>query len=160
MDSWTIVGTIASIAGFALGLYVLHVAEGARSAAQDARVLARKRNLAEELEQNMKYIEQVGSYLQGREWEAVRIRSQEVLASCSESLTRWPDGLSEQRRNDVLTVSSLIRSIASEAAAAQANNFGPKKLKILSQTQLQAIDLLSSALGEARKRAERHGEST
>jgi hypothetical protein len=160
MEWWSIIGTIASVAGLALGLYVLYVAIGARSAAQDARVLARKRNLAEELEQTMKYIEQVGSYLQGREWEAVRIRSQEVMASCSESLTRWPDGLSEQRKNDVLTVSSLIRSIAGEAASTQANDFTPKKLKVLSQTQLQAADLLSSALGEARSRAERHGELT
>jgi hypothetical protein len=34
MDWWTIAGTVASLAGFALGLYVLRVAKGARAAAR------------------------------------------------------------------------------------------------------------------------------
>ena len=158
MDWWTIVGTLASLTGLGVGLYVLRVAKGARGAARDARVLARKRNLAEELEQARKNIEQVGDYLNKREWMAVRIRAQEIMTSCRESLTRWPDGLSEDRKNDVLNASSLVHSIADEAAAPDVSDFGPAKLKRLSSTQLRAAELLSGALGEARNRAERDGE--
>jgi hypothetical protein len=158
MDCWTIVGTLASLAGLGVGLYVLSVAKEAKTAAQDARVLARKRNLTEELEQARRYVEQVGDYLHEREWMAVRIRAQEIVTSCRESLTRWPEGLSKNRKNDVLSASTLVRSIAEEAAAPDVADFKPTKLKRLSSTQLQAAALLSSALGEARNRAERHGE--
>lgn len=89
---------------------------------------------------------------------AVRIRAQEIMTSCREGLTRWPDGLSEERRNDVLTVTSIVHSIADEAAAPDANNFKPSKLKLLSKAQLEAAGLLSGALGEARNRIESDGE--
>lgn len=158
MDWWTITGTVASAVGVGLGLYVLHVAKGARSAARAARVLAGKRSLAEELEQANHYIQQIGDYLQEREWTAVRIRAQEIMTSCRQSLTRWPDGLSPARRNDVLNVTTLVHSIADEAGSPDVNDFRAAKLKRLSSTQLQAAALLSNALGEARGRAERDGE--
>jgi hypothetical protein len=158
MDWWTIVGTLASLVGLVVGLYVLSVAKDARSAAQGAQTLARKRNLAEELEQAKRNIEQIGDFLSKKEWMAVRIRAQEIMTSCREGLTRWPEGLSEERRNDILNVSSLVMSIANEAGAEDANDFTPKKLKVLSQTQLRAAELLSNALGEARKRVDRDGE--
>jgi hypothetical protein len=158
MDLFTIIGTLASLAGLGLSLYVLHVAIGARSAARDARVLGRKRNLAEELERSSKYIEQVGIYLQKREWMAAQIRAHEIMTSCMESLTRWPEGLSKDRKNDVRTASTLVHSLADEAASPEVNDFTTTKLKRLSGTQRQVAALLSSALGEALKRAERHGE--
>jgi hypothetical protein len=114
--------------------------------------------LAEELEQARKNIEQVGDYLNKKEWMAVRIRAQEIMTSCRESLTRWPDGLSENRKNDVLSASALVRSIADEAAAPDVSEFRLAKLKRLSNTQLQAAELLSGALGEARNRVEEEGE--
>jgi hypothetical protein len=158
MDWWTIVGTLASLVGLVVGLYVLSVAKDARSAALGAQELASKRNLAEELEQAKRNIEQIGDFLNKREWMAVRIRAQEIMTSCREGLTRWPEGLSEERRNDVLTVSSLVQSIAEQAAASDVDDFKPTKLKLLSKAQLQAAGLLSDALGEARKRVDRDGE--
>jgi hypothetical protein len=56
MDWWEIVGTIASVVGLGVGVYVLSVAKDARTAAQEARVLANKRSLAEELGQANKYV--------------------------------------------------------------------------------------------------------
>jgi len=117
MDWWTTVGTLASLAGFALSWYVLSVAKGARAAAQGAQALAMKRSLAEELEQARRNIEQIGDFINKKEWMAVRIRAQEIMTSCREGLTRWPEGLSEERKNDILTVSSLVESIADQAAA-------------------------------------------
>jgi len=145
---------MASVAGLLLGLYVLKVAKGARKAAREARVIAGKRNLAEELQQAQKSIEQIGDYINKREWMAVRIRAQEIMTSCRESLTRWPEGLSIDERNNVLSVTSLVNSIANEAADPDVNDFRSAKLKRLSATQLRAAELLSSALGEARNRAE------
>jgi hypothetical protein len=103
MDPWTVIGTVASVLGFGLGIWVLIVAKGAKQAAEAARSWARKRTLAEELNLAKQYIEQVGDFLNTQEWMAVRIRSQEVMTRCRESLTRWPDGLSEQRGTMSLT---------------------------------------------------------
>ncbi len=158
LDSWTIVGTLASLAGFVLSWYVLSVAKDARTAAEGAQALASKRSLAEELEQAKRNIEQIGDFLNKKEWMAVRIRAQEIMTSCREGLTRWPEGLSEERKNDILTVSSLVESIADQAAAPDVGDFGPNKLKLLSKTQLRAAGLLSDALGEARSRVDRDGE--
>lgn len=158
MEPWTIVGALTSLAGLGLGLYVLHVAKGARAAAREARVLASKRNLAEELEQARKNIELVGDYLNQKEWTALRIRAQEIMTSCRESLTRWPNGLSEDRKNDVLSASSLVHSLADEAAAPDVSEFKSAKLRRMSNIQLQAAELLSGALGEARNRVEAEGD--
>lgn len=157
MDWWTIVSTFSSVIGLGVGVYVLIVAKGAKTAAQGARTLARKRNLAEELENTRKYIEQVGDYLHKREWMAVRIRAQEVMTSCRESLSRWPDGLSQDRKNEILNVSALVRSIAEVAASEDIANISGKIFRRLTDTQLQAAELLSAALGEARNREERDG---
>jgi hypothetical protein len=63
MDLWTIVGTVASLLGLALGVWVLVVAKGARAAARDVRAWSRRRNLSEELLQAKRNIEQVGDFL-------------------------------------------------------------------------------------------------
>lgn len=158
MDSWTIVGTVASVLGLGIGIWVLIVAKGAKDAADAARAWARKRTLAEELNQAKQHIEQVGDFLSKQEWMAVRIRSQEVMTLCRESLTRWPDGLSAPSRDDILSASRLVHSIADKAASPDANLFRPADLKRLSTTQLRAAEFISGALGEARRREERDGE--
>ena len=158
MDLWTIIGTVASVAGLGLGIWVLVVAKDARRAAREMRAWARKRTLAEELQQAQQYIEQIGDFLHKKEWMAVRIRAQELMASCRECLTRWPDGLSEPRKDDVLSASRLVHSIADKAASPGAKDFKRIDLKRLSTTQLDAAGLISSALGEARNREERNGE--
>ena len=158
MDVWTVIGTIASVGGCGLGIWVLIVAKGARRAARDARAWARKKSLSEELQQAQQNIQQVGDFLHKKEWMAVRIRAQEIMASCRESLTRWPDGLSDARRDDVLSASRLVHSIADKAASPIANVFKQSELQRLSATQLEAAELISSALGEARNREEKDGE--
>jgi hypothetical protein len=155
---WTIVGTIASIAGLGVSLYVLRVAKGARKAARDARVVAQRTSLVEELEQAQKNAGQVGDYLNKREWMAVRIRAEEIMMNCNRSLTRWPTELSEARKNDLLIAAQHFRSIASEAATSEVGNFKPAKLRLMSDAQLSGAELLSGALGEAHNRAERDGE--
>jgi len=50
---WTVIGTLASVIGLGVGIYVIYVARGAREAAQAARALARKRNLVEEFRERI-----------------------------------------------------------------------------------------------------------
>jgi hypothetical protein len=64
MLSWTVIGTLASVIGLGLGVYVIIVARGAREAAQAARVVARRRNLVEELESASQKVQQVGNFIQ------------------------------------------------------------------------------------------------
>ena len=75
-----LIGVVASVAGFLLSLYVLKVAKGARRAAEEARALARKRDLVEELGDASQKLQQVGNFLQRGEWLGVQIRTAEVLA--------------------------------------------------------------------------------
>jgi hypothetical protein len=158
MEPWTVTGTIASFLGLGLGIRVLYVATDARRAAREARSWARKKSLTEELQQAQQNIEQVGDFLHKQEWMAVRIRAQEIMTTCQECLTRWPDGLSEARRDDVLNAITLVRSIAQKAASSGADDLKPADLKRISGTQLNAAALISGALGEARNREERDGE--
>jgi hypothetical protein len=158
MGDLTLIGTVASVLGLGVSVWVLFVARSARDAARETRAWARRRSLADELNQAKQYIGQIGDFLHTQEWMAVRIRAHEVMTSCRESLSRWPDGLSEARRDDVLSASRLVYSIAEKAASPEANDFKPSDVKKLSATQLEAAGLISSALGEARNREERDGE--
>jgi hypothetical protein len=157
MEPWTVSGSIASFLGLCLGIRVLYVATDARRAAREARSWARKKSLTEELQQAQQNIEQVGDFLHKQEWMAVRIRAQEIMTTCRECLTRWPDGLSEARRDDVLNAITLVRPIAQKASSGT-SDLKPADLKRLSSTQLNAAALISGALGEARNREERDGE--
>lgn len=155
---WTVAGTLASFVGVAVGLYVLCVAKGAKKAALDASADARKRSLAEELGDASRKVQQVGDFLQAQEWLAVRIRADEILASCKATLTRWPDGLTTPRRDDLLTASTLVHSIAEKAATSGIQGLTPADRKRLAAAQLTVTGLINAALGEARKKEERSGK--
>jgi len=158
MDLWTVTGTIASVAGLGVSIWVLRVAKDAREAAQGARSHARKRNLIEELDSAYQKIQQVGNFIQQEQWAAVRIRTEEIQASCKLTLTRWPDHLSEERRNEVLSASSQMMSIAKLASGAT----GPltqQQKRWLSDAHMRASGHISSALGEARKEEERDADN-
>jgi hypothetical protein len=62
MLAWTAVGTIASVAGFFVGLWVLMVARGAKRAADETKNLAQTKNLVEELEHACEKIQQIGIF--------------------------------------------------------------------------------------------------
>ena len=157
--SWTIVGTLASLAGLGISVYLIFVTRAARDAARGARAFARKMNLVEELESASQKIQQVGTFIQQEEWVAVRLRSEEILGSCQVTLSRWPDHLTEARKNEIITASSLIRSIATNAANQNEGKMdNPRKRKI-NDAHIRASAHISSALGEARRSQEREGDA-
>ena len=152
---WTVIGTVASAIGLGVGVYVIFVAKGAREAAEAARALARKRSLVEELEGASQKIQQVGQFIQQEQWLAVRMRTEEILSVCKVTLSRWPDHLSMERRNEVITASSLVRSIAMTAAECASGVLTPKQKRSMNDAHLRASEHISSALGEARREEER-----
>lgn len=157
--TWTVIGTVASLAGLALGLYVMIVARGAREAAQAARALARRRSLVEELEGASKRVQQVGNFIEQEQWTAVRMRAEEILASCRLTLTRWPDHLSEPRRNEVMTASSLMRSITMTTSELVNGQISDEQRRKITDAHIRASEHINSALGEALREEEREGDS-
>lgn len=154
--SWTVTGTVVSIIGTGISVYLIFVTRAARDAARAASAAARKRNLVEELESASQKTQQVGNFIQQDEWAAVRMRTEEIMVACKVALTRWPDHLTEERRNEVLKASTLMRSIATESANGA---ISPEQKRKISDAHIRASGHISSALGEARKAEERDGDA-
>jgi hypothetical protein len=154
-----VVGGIASVLGFGLTIWVLIVAAGAKKAAEDARTLARRRNLVEELDEASHKLLEIGIFLHQQQWFGIQLRIDEVAAICRSAMTRWSDHLPEERRNDVLKAVQLIRSISAvsaELARREPSSAENKKLKTIHS---RASELINDALGEARRNEERDGRN-
>ena len=152
-----LIGIASSVAGLLIGIWVLIVATGAKKAAEGARVLARKRNLVEELDDVSYKLQQLGNFIQQQQWVGVQIRTDEILAVCKTATTRWSDHLSEEHMNGILTAISLIQSIATQSAEVSERDLAPAEKKRLTNTHLRASGLINSARGEAHKDKERGG---
>ncbi len=150
-------GGLASVIGLIITARVYFVAKDAKQAAQEALVLARSRNLVEELDDASQKLQQIGIFLHQQEWFGTQLRIDEIAAICRSALTRWPDHLSEMRRNDVLSAVQLVRSIASLSAELQGRQPTPAESRRLKTTHSKASELINDALGEARKAEERNG---
>jgi hypothetical protein len=159
MFVWTAVGTIASSAGLLVGIWVLLVARDARAAAEAAQALARRRNLAEDLDDVSYKLQQLGHFLQTQQWVGVQIRIEEIVAVCRSAMTRWSDHLPVEHMNAIRTATTLIQSIATQTAAIAEGGPSPPERKKLTYTHLRASALINSARGEARKEEERNGSS-
>jgi hypothetical protein len=142
-----------------VGIWVLIVAKDAKVAAEAARTLARRRNLAEDLGDVSYKLQQLGHFLQTQQWVGVQIRIDEILAVCRSAMTRWSDHLPEEHMNDIRTAATLIQSIAGQSAEVSEREPTPPERKKLIYTHLRASALINSARGEARKEEERDGSS-
>ena len=156
-ETLDIVGGAASVIGLAFTVRVLFVARDARKAAEEARSLARRRNLVEELDDASHKLQQIGIFLHQQEWFGIQLRIDEVAALCRSAMTRWPDHLPEERKNDVLTAVQLLRSIAGLTAALVGREPTQTENRKLTTTHSRASELINDALGEAYKGEERNG---
>jgi len=157
---WTVVGTLASVVGVGVSVYVIFVARGARKAAEAARALGRKRDLVEELESASQKIQQVGNFIQQSQWTPVRMRTEEILSSCKLALSRWPDHLSESRRLDIITAARLMKSITLSVGSCTDSEMTGQQRRNIRDAHIRASGHISSALGEARREEERDGEAS
>lgn len=157
VETFDIIGGIASIVGLGVSIWVLIVAQGAKEAAEEARAIARTRNLTEELDEASHKLQQVGIFLQQEEWFGIQLRIDEIAAICRTAMTRWSDHLPEERRNDVLSAVQLMRSIARLSADLSGRQPTSIEIKKLRTTHSRASELINDTLGEVRKGEERDG---
>jgi len=155
LDTWTIVGTVASVCGLIVAFFTLWVATGAKEAAEKAKEAARGRQLVEELEMGERRIHEIGIFLSLDQWVLIHFRASELVSICGVVVARWPDALSEEKKNDLLKAQSLVFSIGSTSAMAKLKYPARASIKAMTATQLRASQLISSALAEARSKQER-----
>ena len=94
-------GGLASVIGLIITARVYFVAKDAKQAAQEALVLARSRNLVEELDDASQKLQQIGISLHQQEWFATSFRMNEIAAICRSRphpLARPPQRNEEKRR--------------------------------------------------------------
>lgn len=142
-------GNLASVLGLAVSTATFFVARWAKEAAEQAKAEARRRNLADELEEAQRKTEQVGSYLGQEKWEIVLLRAQEVVTSCSQILRRWgTDELSEQSRDNILVAQQQAGSIVRVALRAPRIPPTEQDLRRIAGAQHKALQLLSGETAE------------
>ncbi len=150
-ENW---GNLASVAGLLVSLWVLRVAKSANEAAEEARVLARKRTLIEDLEDANTKIAQVGTLVRDRKWELVQLRAQEVLTISTSTIARWGDQL-KRDSNNLKTTCTLMMSVAELAHRSSLRQLTEGEQLQVFKAQLRANELTSGVLGRARKSEER-----
>lgn len=142
-------GSLVSLAGLLVSAATFYIAKAAKAAAEDAKSEARRRNLADELEEAQRKTEQVGNYLGQEKWEIVLLRSQEVVTSCSQILRRWGlRELSERSRDNILVAQQQAGSIARVALRAPKIPPTEQDLRRVAGAQHKALQLLSSETAE------------
>ena len=151
-------GSVASVAGLAVSIATLIVARKARAAVQAARKEARRRSLAEDLQDALTKSEQVGLFIRDSKWDIVFLRAQEIASACSLVLKRWNDELSEPSKEQILLARDQAGSIA--RVAMRANRVPPTEQQLLniSGAQRRLNELLSGELGESLRIIERSGQ--
>jgi hypothetical protein len=149
-------GSLAGVWGLILGFYVLAVATGARRAAEDASLRSRRQSLTEELEEAQSKTQQIGHFLASGNLDVVRIRAEEVLASCQSVLGRWgSEPAWEKSKNKLLSATDIVRTIAQKAATTT-GQLSAKERTQVALAQVQASETLSAVLAESRGLQERN----
>ncbi len=139
-------GNVASVWGLAVSIYVLVVARGARKAAEEARSTERLRTAVEGLQEAAEKTRQIGLLARANKWDLVQLRSEEVLTICRSTVARWGDqDVLKESKNKLLTVSTIMRSIAEESGKPDVDAGQVVK------AQLDASEMLSSVVGKAHK---------
>lgn len=149
-------GDIASVWGLFLGLYILFVATGAKRAAVHTQTKVEGRDLARELEDARKQIEQLGVFVQDKKWDLVHLISNQVLSSCTYAIARWGDHPSQGKAKVALVnATTIVRSIVKTTSRFKDNGLTTRQVNDLRDAQVTASELLVTALGESRKIQER-----
>lgn len=145
-ENW---GSIASVWGLGVGIYVLWVAKGAREAANAAKKEARRRNLSEDLQEAHAKSQEVGMFIRDAKWDTVFLRAQEISSACSLVLRRWHDELTGDSRSQITLARDQAGSITRVAMAANRLAPSAQQISTISAAQRRMNELLSSELGES-----------
>ncbi len=137
-------GNIASVVGLGVSIATLVVAKRARTAAEEAKIAARRQSLIDELQDAQKKAEDLGTYLHQQKWEIVHLRSQEVITSCSQILLRWGmDSLSTSSHQQLVRAQQQSGSIARVAIRALRTPPSDPEFRAMCVAQQKALTLLA-----------------
>ncbi|HEV2221627.1 MAG TPA: hypothetical protein VGR84_01355 [Candidatus Acidoferrales bacterium] len=151
-------GSMASVLGLGVSIATFLVAKRAKTAAEDAKREARRRNLSEDLQDARTKSEQAGLFINETKWDIVFVRSQEIASICSLVLKRWSDELSEASKEQIRLARDEASSISRVATRASVRQPSESQLRSLTAAQRKLNELLSSELGESLKVIERSGQ--
>lgn len=152
LENW---GSLASVLGLLVSLGTFLVAQRAKNAAREARDAARRRNLAEEIQETMTKAVQIGLFLPQSRWDIVWLRAQELVAASSTVRARWEDHLDEASKNSLLLIRSLSQSIVSAALQASTQPPSPGQVNRIAATHGRVLELLGGELGKIQSALER-----
>ena len=148
-------GNVASVAGLVISIWVLVVARKARTAAEEARSIARLKSLVEVLAGTGDKIDQIGIFLRSGKWDLAQMCAQDILADCNLILTRWGDYLTPKATADLTEASTITRSILDVVDEAHVRQSNKEDRRGVLWAHRQIVSLINAVLGEARRTEER-----
>jgi len=152
-------GSIASVWGLSVSIFVLFFAKAAKRAAEEAREEGRRRSLAEELQGAQAKAKEVGQFIRDGQWHAVFLRSQEITSVCSLVLNRWSTQLTQESKSNITRARSQADSIASVGMSAGRTKPTEREILRVSASQRRLHELLSGELGESLRVIERSSDA-
>jgi hypothetical protein len=150
-------GNLASVWGLGVSVYVLWVAQGAKTAAKKAteeaeeaakvaKANARTRGALEDLQVALAASRQVSNHAGVKNWQVVRLKAEEVMESCRIIVNRWEDSTAlNDSKNSLNQAITMMRTIAEEASRDTPN------LQRIIKTQHGAHDHISAVEGKVQK---------
>jgi hypothetical protein len=150
-------GNLASVWGLGVSVYVLWVAQGAKTAAKKAteeaeeaariaKASARTRGALEDLQAALAASRQVSNHAGVKNWQVVKLKAEEVMESCRIIVNRWEDSTAlKDSKNSLNQAITMMRTIAKEASKDTPN------LQRIIDTQLGAHDHISAVEGKVQK---------
>jgi hypothetical protein len=150
-------GNLASVWGLGVSVYVLWVAQGAKTAAKKAteeaeeaariaKASSRTRGALEDLQTALAASRQVSNHAGVKNWQVVRLKAEEVMESCRIIVNRWEDSTAlNDSKNSLNQAITMMRTIAEEAS-----KDSPNPLRII-KTQHGAHDHISAVEGKVQK---------
>ena len=142
-------GDWASVAGLVFSILAFVFSKRASKAAKEARDLALKRSLSQDLSAADRVAREIVTFMLIERSDMARIRTVELINDTSYLVTRWRNHLSEQSRVNLQIAREPLQSIQAVLSKSGPQELTPdRKSRVLKLSQ-EASQILSEELGAA-----------
>lgn len=142
-------GDWASVAGLVFSILAFIFSKRASKAAKEARDLALKRSLSQDLSAADRVAREIVTFMLIERSDMARIRTVELMNDTSYLVTRWRNHLSEQSRVNLQIARERLQSIQAVLSKSGPQELTPdRKSRVLKLSQ-EASQILSEELGAA-----------
>jgi hypothetical protein len=142
-------GDWASVAGLVFSILAFVFSKRASKAAKEARDLALKRSLSQDLSAADRVAREIVTFMLIERSDMARIRTVELINDTSYLVTRWRNHLSEQSRVNLQIARERLQSIQAVLSKSGPQELTPdRKSRVLKLSQ-EASQILSEELGAA-----------